>query len=143
MSFTDPCPSTSLKSGSLYLLMVSVRPSKTYVDQRVKPFFKLVLRSLYDYNILVQFLFVQQTLSIASMKDDACYFMSGNACLNSSLKWVGRIILIRNIKQLKSDNIFFKQYIQQTINSNKDKTGVINDPLGHTHSHASSKHCFL
>ena len=22
------------------------------------------------------------------------------------------------------------------------KTGVINDPLGHTHSHASSEHCF-
>ena len=25
----------------------------------------------------------------------------------------------------------------------KDKTGVINDPLGQTHSHASSDHCFL
>ena len=24
-----------------------------------------------------------------------------------------------------------------------DKTGVINDPLGQTHSHASSEHCFL
>ena len=25
----------------------------------------------------------------------------------------------------------------------KDKTDVINDPLGQTHSHASSEHCFL
>ena len=24
-----------------------------------------------------------------------------------------------------------------------NKTGVINDSLGHTHSHASSEHCFL
>ena len=24
-----------------------------------------------------------------------------------------------------------------------NQTGVINDPLGQTHSHASSKHCFL
>ena len=26
---------------------------------------------------------------------------------------------------------------------NINKTGVINDPLGQTHSHASSEHCFL
>ena len=29
------------------------------------------------------------------------------------------------------------------INTNHDKTGVINDPLGQNHSHASSEHCFL
>ena len=29
---------------------------------------------------------------------------------------------------------------QQEFNN---KTGVINDPLGQTHSHASSEHCFL
>ena len=29
------------------------------------------------------------------------------------------------------------------IRPTKDKTGVINDPLGQTHSHASSEHCFL
>ena len=40
----DPCPSanqsTSLKSGSIFLEMVSVRTKRT--DQRVKPFFQLV-----------------------------------------------------------------------------------------------------
>ena len=50
-NFVDPRPSTnqstSLKSGSLFLLMVSVRPYiRTYktkpTDQRVKPLFKLV-----------------------------------------------------------------------------------------------------
>ena len=29
------------------------------------------------------------------------------------------------------------------FNSKQNKTGVINDPLGQTHSHASSEHCFL
>ena len=46
--FFDPRPSTnqstSLKSGSLFLVIVSVRPYKTkQTDQRVKSLFKLVL----------------------------------------------------------------------------------------------------
>ena len=65
----DPRPSTNqsigLKRGSLFLVMVSVRPSiPPYVyktkqtDQRVKPFFKLVLwlvlgrGSLYDSSLV-------------------------------------------------------------------------------------------
>ena len=33
----------------------------------------------------------------------------------------------------------FQNFQKQTV----DKTGVINDPLGQTHSLASSEHCFL
>ena len=36
------------------------------------------------------------------------------------------------------------QHNEKNVNESKlDKTGVINDPLGQTHSHASSEHCFL
>ena len=55
----NPRPSTSLKSGSLFLVMVSVHPYKTkQTDQRVKPLFKLVLwlvlgrGSLYDSGLV-------------------------------------------------------------------------------------------
>ena len=71
--FFDPRPSTnqstSLKSGSLFLVMVSVRPYiRMYVqnktkqtDQTVKPLFKLVIwlvlgrGSLYDSSLVVVF----------------------------------------------------------------------------------------
>ena len=45
-----------------------------------------------------------------------------------------------NKNKLKSV-ICLKQMITKEIQH--DKTGVINDPLGQTHSHASSEHCFL
>ena len=72
--FIDPRPSTnqstSLKSVSLFLLMVSVRPSKTkQTDQRVKPLFKLVLRlvlgrgSLYDSSLVCYFFYVRSSFS--------------------------------------------------------------------------------
>ena len=35
------------------------------------------------------------------------------------------------------------QVLYFKINKPKNKTGVINDSLGQTHSHTSSEHCFL
>ena len=68
LCFIDPRPSTnqstSLKSGSLFLVMVSVRTYKTkQTDQRVKPLCKLVLwlvlgrGSLYDSSLVWKFNF--------------------------------------------------------------------------------------
>ena len=89
--FFDPRPSTiqsrSLKSGSLFLVMVSVRPYKTkHTDQRVKPFFKLVLwlvlgrGSLYDrLKSCIYFLFPKPSgISRKKIEEIFSFFHVGN-----------------------------------------------------------------
>ena len=58
-----------------------------------------------------------------------------------------KIIFMWQISEITAEigNLFqYTDYENPTWNNlSKNKTGVINDPLGQTHSHASSGHCFL
>ena len=48
-----------------------------------------------------------------------------------------------SVWRIKCYTILQTLYCQLLLQINKYKTGAINDPLGQTHSHASSEHCFL
>ena len=71
-------------------------------------------------------------------------------CLSLTLfiaKWSGKWILLMvgtaGNKVCRSESELCDAPNCQKQNTIKNKTGVINDPLGQTHSHASSEHCFL
>ena len=77
-----------------------------------------------------------QTMHLTRLEKKTCYTFF----LFSNLKFPSLALLIG----LKfSERIFWGVVLRSSSNLRRNKTGGINDPLGQTHGHASSEHCFL